>query len=205
MDKPERTDLGVPTPTLTAAVEARTISALKAERVAASKILSAPAMYTFNGERAAFVEAVRRALYCSKVASYAQGMALLSAASREYAYAIPLARTAAIWRAGCIIRARFLADITEAYEAEPHLANLMLAPKFRAALSAYQAEWRDVVTTAIRAGVPTPAFSASLAYYDSYRSERLPANLIQAQRDLFGAHTFERTDREGTFHANWSV
>ncbi len=125
--------------------------------------------------------------------------------AREYAYAIPLDKTAAIWRAGCIIRARFLADITEAYQAEPHLANLMLATKFRQALSDYQAAWRDVVATAIRAGVPTPAFSASLAYYDSYRSERLPANLIQAQRDLFGAHTFERIDREGTFHADWSA
>jgi 6-phosphogluconate dehydrogenase len=198
-------DLGVPTHTLTAAVEARIISAFKAERVAASQLLGAPAPYAFSGERAAFIEAVRRALYCSKVAAYAQGMALLSAARREYDYAIPLDRTAAIWRAGCIIRARFLADIAEAYQAEPHLANLMLAPKFRQALSDYQAAWRDVVATAIRAGVPTPAFSASLAYYDSYRSERLPANLIQAQRDLFGAHTFERIDREGVFHADWSA
>lgn len=148
---------------------------------------------------------MRRALYCSKVAAYAQGMALLSAARREYGYAIPLDQTAAIWRAGCIIRARFLSDITRAYQAEPHLANLMLAEQFRAALSAYQADWRAVVATAIRAGVPTPAFSAALAYYDSYRSERLPANLIQAQRDLFGAHTFQRTDREGTFHADWSL
>ncbi|RMF49051.1 MAG: NADP-dependent phosphogluconate dehydrogenase [Chloroflexota bacterium] len=197
-------DLGVPTHTLTAAVEARIISALKAERLAASRALGAPAPYTLSTERQAFIEAVRRALYCSKIAAYAQGMALLSAASREYGYAIPLDKTAAIWRAGCIIRARFLSDITQAYHDDPSLPNLMLAPKFRAALSAYQAEWRDVIATAIRAGVPTPSFSASLAYYDSYRSERLPANLIQAQRDLFGAHTFQRLDREGTFHADWS-
>ncbi|MFQ3534630.1 MAG: NADP-dependent phosphogluconate dehydrogenase [Aggregatilineales bacterium] len=198
-------NLGVPTPTLTAAVEARILSALKAERLAASQTLSAPTPYALSAARNTFIEAVRRALYCSKVASYAQGMALLSAASRAYHYAIPLDRAAAIWRAGCIIRARFLGDITEAYQAQPDLANLMLAPRFRAALSAYQAAWRDVVAMAVRAGVPTPAFSASLAYYDSYRSERLPANLIQAQRDLFGAHTFERIDREGTFHADWSV
>ncbi len=198
-------DLGAPTHTLTAAVEARIISAFKAERIAASQVLGAPAPHTFTGDQKAFIEAVRRALYCSKVAAYAQGMALIALASQEYNYAVPLGKTAAIWRAGCIIRARFLADITDAYEADPHLANLMLAPKFRAALSAYQSDWREVVATAIRAGVPTPAFSASLAYYDSYRSERLPANLIQAQRDLFGAHTFERTDREGSFHANWSA
>jgi 6-phosphogluconate dehydrogenase len=198
-------DLGAPTHTLTAAVEARIISAFKAERRAASQLLGAPAPHTFTGDKQAFIEAVRRALYCSKVAAYAQGMALIGLASKEYNYDVPLGKTAAIWRAGCIIRARFLADITDAYEADPHLANLMLAPKFRAALSNYQADWREVVATAIRVGVPTPAFSASLAYYDSYRSERLPANLIQAQRDLFGAHTFERTDREGSFHANWSA
>ena len=198
-------DLGAPTHTLTAAVEARIISAFKAERTAASKLLGAPAPHTFTADKQTFIEAVRRALYCSKVAAYAQGMALIALASKEYNYDVPLGKTAAIWRAGCIIRARFLADITDAYEADPHLANLMLAPKFRAALSDYQSDWREVVATAIRAGVPTPAFSASLAYYDSYRSEHLPANLIQAQRDLFGAHTFARTDREGTFHANWSA
>ncbi|GAB4552148.1 MAG: NADP-dependent phosphogluconate dehydrogenase [Anaerolineae bacterium] len=196
-------DLGAPTHTMTAAVEARIISAYKDERVAASVVLGAPPPFTFSGDKKQFIEAVRRALYCSKVCSYAQGMALLQAASREYDYAIPLGKTAAIWRAGCIIRAVFLADITSAYEAQPKLANLLMAGQFRTAIANYQSDWREVVATAIRAGVPAPAFSASLAYYDSYRSNRLPANLIQAQRDFFGAHTFERVDREGTFHAQW--
>jgi len=197
-------DLGVATHTMTSAVEARIISSYKAERVAASTVLGGPQAGPFTGERAAMIEAVRRALYCSKVCSYAQGMALIRMASDEYGYNVPLDRTAAIWRAGCIIRAGFLNDITAAYQADPSLANLLLAPKFRDAIAAYQDDWRAVVVAAIRAGVPAPAFSASLAYYDSYRSARLPANLIQAQRDLFGAHTFERTDRPGTFHANWA-
>jgi 6-phosphogluconate dehydrogenase len=131
-------------------------------------------------------------------------MALIKQASDEYKYNVPLGKTAAIWRAGCIIRAGFLGDITAAYEANLSLQNLLLAPKFRDAINAYQNDWRHVVTAAINAGVPTPAFSASLAYYDSYRSARLPANLIQAQRDFFGAHTFERTDKAGTYHADWA-
>lgn len=196
-------DLGAATHTMTSAVEARIISSYKAERVAASAALGGPQAGPFTGDKAAMVEAVRRALYSSKVCSYAQGMALIRMASDEYGYGVPLDKTAAIWRAGCIIRAGFLNDITAAYQADPGLANLLLAPKFRDAITAYQDDWRAVVVAAIRAGVPAPAFSASLAYYDSYRSARLPANLIQAQRDLFGAHTFERTDRPGTFHANW--
>jgi 6-phosphogluconate dehydrogenase len=146
---------------------------------------------------------VRRALYCSKICSYAQGMALIQLASDEYKYDIPIGKTAAIWRAGCIIRAVFLEDITAAYDADATLKNLLLAPKFSDAVAQYQADWRHVVAEAINAGVPAPAFSASLAYYDSYRSPRLPANLIQAQRDFFGAHTYERTDRPGVFHSNW--
>ncbi len=197
-------DLGAATHTMTSAVEARIISSYKAERVAASTVLSGPQSGPFMGERAAMIEAVRRALYCSKVCSYAQGMALIRMASDAYGYNVPLDQTAAIWRAGCIIRAGFLNDITAAYQADPNLANLLLAPKFRDAIAAYQDDWRAVVVAAVRAGVPAPAFSASLAYYDSYRSARLPANLIQAQRDLFGAHTFERTDRPGTFHADWA-
>jgi len=130
-------------------------------------------------------------------------MALIQLASDEYKYNIPIGKTAAIWRAGCIIRAVFLEDITAAYDADPTLKNLLLAPKFSDAVAQYQSDWRHVVCEAINAGVPAPAFSASLAYYDSYRSPRLPANLIQAQRDFFGAHTYERTDRPGVFHSNW--
>jgi 6-phosphogluconate dehydrogenase len=198
-------DLGAPTHTMTSAVEARIISAYKDERVAASQVLGGPsASGSYSGDKNAFIEAVRRALYCSKICSYAQGMALIQLASKEYNYDVPIGKTAAIWRAGCIIRAAFLGDITAAYDAHSHLQNLLLAPKFRDTINNYQNDWRHVVTEAIKAGVPAPAFSASLAYYDSYRSARLPANLIQAQRDLFGAHTFERTDKGGTYHADWA-
>ncbi|HLY28022.1 MAG TPA: hypothetical protein VKQ72_16875, partial [Aggregatilineales bacterium] len=148
-------------------------------------------------------ESVRRALYCSKICAYAQGMELIKLASDDYKYGVPLGKTAAIWRAGCIIRAVFLEDITAAYDQNANLTNLLLAPKFQKAISDYQTDWRHVVTEAINAGVPAPAFSASLAYYDSYRSARLPANLIQAQRDYFGAHTYLRTDRQGVFHSSW--
>jgi 6-phosphogluconate dehydrogenase len=197
-------DLGAPTHTITSAVEARIISASRDERIEASKILSGPsAVNTFSGDKAQFIEAVRRALYCSKICSYAQGMALIKLASEQYKYDIPLGTTAAIWRAGCIIRAEFLGDITEAYNTHPGLTNLLLAPKFQQAISAYQQDWRNVIVEAVKAGVPTPAFSSSLAYYDSYRSPRLPTNLIQAQRDFFGAHTYERTDRPGIYHSNW--
>src|SRR5262249_19191040 len=197
-------DLGAPIHTLTSAVESRIISAYKEERVAASEILGGPtASGTYQGDKAKFIESVRRALYCSKICSYAQGMALIKTASNEYKYNVPLGKTAAIWRAGCIIRAVFLEDITAAFDTHPDLENLLLADKFQKVISTYQDDWRHVVTEAINAGVPAPAFSASLAYYDSYRSERLPANLIQAQRDFFGAHTYERTDRTGTFHSKW--
>ncbi len=198
-------DLGAATHTMTAAVEARIISSYKDQRVAASKSLSGPSTTgAYKGDKAAFIEAVRRALYCSKICSYAQGMALIKQASDEYHYNVPIGKTAAIWRAGCIIRAVFLEDITAAFDGDPTLANLLLAPKFQATINSYQADWRLAVTEAITAGVPAPAFSASLAYYDSYRSESLPANLIQAQRDLFGAHTYERIDRPGMFHSNWA-
>jgi 6-phosphogluconate dehydrogenase len=197
-------DLGAPTHTLTSAVEARIISSFKEERMAASKVLGGPsANGTVKGDRAKFIEAVRRALYCSKICSYAQGMALIKMASNEYQFAVPLGKTAAIWRAGCIIRAVFLEDITAAYDEDPNLTNLLLAPKFRKGIGSYQTDWRNVVAEAIQAGVPAPAFSASLAYYDSYRSPRLPANLIQAQRDFFGAHTYRRVDRPGVFHSSW--
>jgi 6-phosphogluconate dehydrogenase len=200
-------DLGAPTHTMTAAVEARIISAYKDERMAASRVLGgqddSAGSSTYRGDKKQFIESVRRALYCSKICSYAQGMALIKLASAEYKYSIPLAKAASIWRAGCIIRAVFLEDITAAYDENPDLANLLLAPKFRDMISRYQADWRQAVTEAIQRGIPTPGFSASLAYYDSYRSPRLPANLIQAQRDLFGAHTYQRLDRPGVFHSNW--
>ncbi|CAB5113316.1 TPA: NADP-dependent phosphogluconate dehydrogenase [Burkholderia cenocepacia] len=197
-------DLGVPLPLITESVFARVLSSLKTERVAASKILSGPAAAPFDGDRAAFVEAVRRALYLSKVISYAQGFAQLRTASEEYSWNLDLGTIAKIFRAGCIIRARFLQKITDAYAKDPALANLLLDPYFKDIAANYQTALRDVVVAAVKAGVPVPAFASAVAYFDSYRSERLPANLVQAQRDFFGAHTFERTDKPGSFHANWS-
>jgi len=197
-------DLGVPLPLITESVFARVLSSLKTERVAASKVLSGPAAKPLGGERAAFIEAVRRALYLSKVISYAQGFAQLRAASDEYKWDLQYGTIAKIFRAGCIIRARFLQKITDAYARDPQLANLLLDPYFREIAANYQSALRDVVTAAIAAGVPVPAFSSAIAYFDGYRSERLPANLVQAQRDFFGAHTFERIDRAGSFHAEWA-
>jgi 6-phosphogluconate dehydrogenase len=157
-----------------------------------------------EGERAAFIESVRRALYFSKVISYAQGFAQLAAASQEYGWNLEFGTIAKIFRAGCIIRARFLQKITDAYNHDPQLANLLLDPYFRDISENYQSALRNVVISAVTAGVPVPAFASAIAYFDGYRSERLPANLVQAQRDFFGAHTFERVDREGSFHAHWS-
>ncbi len=198
-------DLGVPTTTITEAVFARALSSFKDERVAASGLLAGPQIM-FDGDRAAFIDAVGDALYASKVVSYAQGFALFREASREYGYALNYGEIARIWRGGCIIRAAFLNDITAAYRAQPDLPNLLVAPFFRDAIAARQANWRKVVGAAVALGIPTPAMSASLAYYDAYRSARLPANLIQAQRDYFGAHTYERTDqtRGQFFHTNWT-
>ncbi|KVD02224.1 NADP-dependent phosphogluconate dehydrogenase [Burkholderia ubonensis] len=197
-------DLGVPLPLITESVFARVLSSLKTERVAASKVLSGPSATPLQGDRAAFVEAVRRALYLSKVISYAQGFAQLRTASEEYGWNLDLGTIAKIFRAGCIIRARFLQKITDAYVKDPALANLLLDPYFQDIAANYQASLREVVIAAVKAGVPVPAFASAVAYFDSYRSERLPANLVQAQRDFFGAHTFERTDKPGSFHANWS-
>jgi 6-phosphogluconate dehydrogenase len=197
-------DLGVPLPLITESVFARVLSSLKTQRVAASKVLSGPSAGKLDGDRAAFIEAVRRALYLSKVISYAQGFAQLDTASKEYGWKLDLGEIARIFRAGCIIRARFLQKITDAYKAAPELANLLLDPYFKEISANYQEALRDVVVAAVKAGVPVPAFSSAIAYFDSYRSERLPANLVQAQRDFFGAHTFERTDKPGSFHANWA-
>ncbi|PTB17840.1 phosphogluconate dehydrogenase (NADP(+)-dependent, decarboxylating) [Trinickia symbiotica] len=197
-------DLGVPLPLITESVFARVLSSLKTQRVAASKVLVGPQPKAFTGDRAAFIEGVRRALYLSKVISYAQGFAQLRAASEEYDWDLQFGTIAKIFRAGCIIRARFLQKITDAYGKEPGLANLLLDPYFRDISENYQSALREVVTAAIAAGVPVPAFASAIAYFDGYRSERLPANLIQAQRDFFGAHTFERIDRDGSFHATWA-
>jgi len=196
-------DVGAPIPTVNAAVEARLLSALKSERVAASTILAGPPDRV-SGMTDKLVDAVRQALYASKITSYAQGMALLRLASKEYGYDIDPGEVARIWRAGCIIRAALLNDIREAFRREPSLVNLMLDRAFGDAIAARQEAWRLVVQTAITLGIPVPAMSASLAYYDSYRSARLPANLTQAQRDFFGAHTYRRIDRDGTFHTQWA-
>jgi 6-phosphogluconate dehydrogenase len=196
-------DVGAPIPTINAAVEARILSALKPERVSASRVLLGPDPL-FTGDRKALVAAARQALYASKVTSYAQGMAMLRIASAEYGYEIDPGRVAKIWRAGCIIRAALLGDIRDAFRRDAGLVNLLLDPAFRDAVGERQAAWRHVVATAVGLGIPVPAMAASLAYYDAYRSERLPANLTQAQRDFFGAHTYRRLDREGTFHTDWS-
>jgi len=196
-------DLGISTPTITEAVFARCISAIKAERVAAAKVLSGPDA-KYDGDKAEFVEAIREALYASKICSYAQGFALMREAAKEYGWDLKFGEIAKLWRGGCIIRARFLHRITEAYERNPQLANLMLDPFFKDVLEASQEKWRNVVATAAKLGLPAPAFSSALSYFDSYRRGRLPANLIQAQRDYFGAHTYERTDKKGVFHTEWT-
>lgn len=195
-------DLGVPLPLITESVFARYISAYKEERVAASEILSKP-NFEYTDDKAELVEKIRQALYFSKIMSYAQGFAQLRTASKEYDWNLPFGEIAKIWREGCIIRARFLQKITDAYEREEDLANLLLDDYFKEITEKYQQSVRDVVSLAVQAGVPVPTFSSAIAYFDSYRSKRLPANLIQAQRDYFGAHTYERTDREGIFHYSW--
>jgi 6-phosphogluconate dehydrogenase len=197
-------DIGAPLPLITEAVFARVLSSLKTQRVAASKVLVGPDAKPFSGDRKAFIESVRRALYFSKVISYAQGFSQLRMASDEYKWDLQYGTIAKIFRAGCIIRARFLQKITDAYAKDPQLDNLLLDPYFRDIAANYQSALRDVVIQAVSAGVPVPAFSSAIAYFDGYRSERVPANLVQAQRDFFGAHTFERIDKPGSFHADWS-
>ncbi len=195
-------DLGVPIPTINAAVESRIISGYKAERVAASKVLSGPGT-TYQGDRNKLINAVRNALYAAKICSYAQGMALLRTASHEYDYDLKLGELAAIWRGGCIIRAVFLNRITAAYRRDPNLSNLLLDESFRSDVMGRQDSLRFVVETAVSLGIPCLAISSAVNYYDAYRSERLPANLTQAQRDYFGAHTYKRIDKEGVFHTEW--
>lgn len=195
-------DLGVPTHTINAAVEARIISALKDERVAASSIFSGPDVW-FKGDRAQLLEQVRAALYASILTAYAQGIALMQAASAEYRYDLDIAAIARIWRGGCIIRAGLLTDIRQAYAAERPSANMLLAEPFRTQIAERQSAWRAVLQTAIELGIPVPGMAAGLAYFDAYRTARLPANLTQAQRDYFGAHTYRRIDQDGVFHSEW--
>ena len=206
-------DLGVPSTLVTTAVFARGLSAQKEARVRASKVLNGPAAdanadmsavaRSLIGERAKFVEAVRDALYASKIVSYAQGFVQLQAASAEHDWNLDYGQAALLWRGGCIIRAQFLDRIKEAFDDQPNLENLLLYPYFQDALEKAQEGWRAVVASASVLGIPVPAFSTALNYYDSYRLARLPANLLQAQRDYFGAHTYKRVDKEGTFHSEW--
>ena len=210
-------DVGAAIPTVNAAVEARLLSALKSERVVASKVLQGPTASNSSvaptvaqdfspapAKRDQLIDATRQALYAAKITSYAQGMALLRLASQEYKYDIDLAEVAKIWRAGCIIRAALLSDVRAAFTRNPALMNLMLDESFATALASGQRALRDVVQAAVAAGIPVPALGASLAYYDSYRTARLPANLTQGQRDFFGAHTYRRIDRDGVFHTDWT-
>ncbi len=196
-------DLGVPLPLITESVFARYISAYKEERVNASKVLPKPEAVAFEGNKEEFINKIREALYFSKIMSYAQGFAQLRTASKEYDWDLPFGEIAKIWRAGCIIRAQFLQKITDAYDKNADIENLLLDDYFKDITKRYQSSVREVVALAVQAGVPVPAFSSAIAYFDSYRSDRLPANLIQAQRDYFGAHTYERTDKEGIFHYSW--
>ncbi|MDJ0682044.1 MAG: decarboxylating NADP(+)-dependent phosphogluconate dehydrogenase [Xenococcaceae cyanobacterium MO_167.B52] len=198
-------ELGVPIPTIYAAVNARVMSAYKDERVAAAKDITGPTG-KYEGDKKAFIDKVRDALYCSKMCSYAQGMALLSKASSEFNYNLDLAETSRIWKGGCIIRAGFLDKIKKAFNDNPRLPNLLLAPEFKQSILDRQAAWREVLATSNSLGIAVPAFSSSLDYFDSYRRDRLPQNLTQAQRDYFGAHTYERVDkpRGEFFHTEWS-
>jgi len=197
-------ELGVPITGITEAVFARMLSARKDERVAAAKVLPGPAGRARPDAADRLVDDVREALYASKVVAYAQGFEQIAAASEQYGWGVDLGAMATIWRGGCIIRARFLDRIADAFAADPTLRNLLLADYFRDAAAGAQESWRRVVGTAVELGVPVPAFASSLAYYDGYRRERLPANLVQGLRDYFGAHTYRRTDRAGSFHTMWS-
>ncbi|WP_339181559.1 NADP-dependent phosphogluconate dehydrogenase [Oceanobacillus sp. FSL W7-1293] len=196
-------DLGVPLPLITESVFARFISSLKDERVNASKVFSGPAKTDVAESKEELIEAIRQALYMSKIVSYAQGFAQMRAASEENNWDLKYGDIAMIWRGGCIIRANFLQKIKEAYDRDGDLPNLMLDPYFKEIVEGYQASLRKVVSLAVQHGVAVPTFASAIAYYDSYRSEDLPANLIQAQRDYFGAHTYERKDKDGVFHSQW--
>jgi 6-phosphogluconate dehydrogenase len=197
--------MGTAAPTIAEAVFARFMSAVKSERVAASQLLEGPAP-AYEGDREEFIDLIRQALYASKICSYAQGFQLLKMASAEHKWDLDYGGIALMWREGCIIRAAFLGKIKQAFDADPDLANLLLDPFFKGAIDESQVAWRRVVAAAVTHGIPVPAFSSALAYYDSYRTARLSANVLQAQRDYFGAHTYERIDkpRGEFFHTNWT-
>ena len=195
-------DLGIPIPVMMEAVVARSLSALKDERVAASKQISAPALRT-QADKEKFLQAIHDALYASKIMSYAQGFQLLRSAAGEYKWDLNYGSVALLWRGGCIIRARFLEEIKKAFDQEPGLKNLILAPYFQNVLKGGESNWRWAISEAVLSGIPIPAFTSALSYFDGYRSADLPANLLQAQRDYFGAHTYERTDKPGSFHTEW--
>ncbi|MBU8681600.1 NADP-dependent phosphogluconate dehydrogenase [Bacillus haynesii] len=196
-------DLGVPLPIITESVFARFISSMKEERVKASKLLAGPEAKPAAENKEELIEAVRKALFMSKICSYAQGFAQMKAASEEYGWDLKYGDIAMIFRGGCIIRAAFLQKIKEAYDRDPELDNLLLDPYFKNIVESYQGALRKTISLAVEQGIPVPCFSSALAYFDSYRTATLPANLIQAQRDYFGAHTYERTDKEGIFHTEW--
>jgi 6-phosphogluconate dehydrogenase len=198
-------DLGIPVTLIAEAVYARCLSALKSERVAASKVLSGPSS-KFTGDRDAFVEDIRQALLASKIVSYAQGFMCMREAAQEYGWTLNYGNIALLWRSGCIIRSVFLEKIKDAFDKNPSLPNLLLDDYFRNIIDRCQASWRRVVVKAIELGVPMPSFSSALAFFDGYRCERLPANMLQAQRDYFGAHTYKRLDdpENTTFHTNWT-
>jgi len=198
-------DSGQPLTLIGEAVFGRCLSALKNERVKASQVLKGPKTQ-FKGDKAKFIDDLRKALYASKIISYAQGYQLMRAAAKEYGWNLNYGGVALMWRGGCIIRSVFLGEIKKAFDKNPNLENLLLDPFFKKAMAKAQASWRRVVTTAVKLGIPIPAISAAMAFYDGYRHDRLPANLLQAQRDYFGAHTYERVDkpRGEFFHTNWT-
>jgi 6-phosphogluconate dehydrogenase len=197
-------DLGVPTTLITEAVYARCLSAQKDARVRASEVLTGPEV-TFDGDRDQFIEDVRQSLYASKLCSYAQGYVQLDAAAKKFGWKLNNGAIAMLWRGGCIIRSAFLKDIKKAFDKNPDLENLLLDDFFKKAINKAQPSWRRIVSTAIQTGLPVPAFTAALTYFDGYRQASLPANLLQAQRDYFGAHSYERTDkpRGEMFHTDW--
>jgi 6-phosphogluconate dehydrogenase len=200
----EAAELAAPVPTIASSLDARVMSSLRAERLAAAKVLTGPRPAPSFIDKKQLVDDVRHALYASKICSYAQGMNLLRVASRQHEWGLELGRIARIWKGGCIIRAQFLGRIKEAYDRNPELANLLVDSEFAREMADRQAGWRRAVGVAVSHGLPMPTMMASLSYYDAYRRERLPASLTQAQRDFFGAHTYQRLDREGTFHTNWN-
>jgi len=197
-------DLGIPASTITEAVFARCISAIKEERIQAAKVIKGPHK-KYEGNKEDLLEAIKQALYAAKICSYAQGFSLMREAAKEYNWHLDLGEISMIWRGGCIIRAKFLHKINEAFQRDPNLSNLLLDPYFKEVVEKAQDKWRKVIIAATELGIPVPGFSSALTYFDSYRTARLPANLIQAQRDYFGAHTYRRVDKKGVFHTEWMV